>query len=138
MKTLASTLLIPSLLTLSGCGSLQPGPTETDGVCVAVTYGSDRLADVHVRLHGSATGPVLAQAISSTDGIARFDPMPSPQPDEYFVSLCSLSDGGWILDAKYLKPDVSGLKLKPLAEGDVHSIRLPRGAVRSLTPINHR
>ncbi|EMI15339.1 signal peptide protein [Rhodopirellula maiorica SM1] len=137
MKTLASVLLIPAILAFSGCGGLDSGPTDSDSAGVAVTYRSDPLADVHVRLHGSATGPVLAAAISSTDGIARFEHMPSPQPDEYFVSLCSLSDGGWILDAKYLKPSDSGLKLKSLATGEVQPIELPRSAVRPLTPINH-
>jgi len=137
VKTLTSILLISSTVTLTGCGGRDSNPAVTDGLGVAVSYRSDPLADVHVRLHGSATGPVLAQAISSTDGIAHFAETPHPQPDEYFVSLCSLGDGGWILDAKYLKPTDSGLKLKPLAEGDVQSIRLPRGAVRPLTPIDH-
>ncbi|TWU20662.1 hypothetical protein Pla52o_45410 [Novipirellula galeiformis] len=137
MKTLVSILLVSSTVTFTGCGGWDSNPTVTDGLGVAVSYRSDPLTDVHVRLHGSATGPILAEAVSSTDGIARFAETPLPQPDEYFVSLSSLGDGGWILDAKYLKPTDSGLKLKSLATDDPQQIKLPRGAVRPLTPTHH-
>lgn len=138
MKFAFKKLLIASTLSVIGCGSGNPSSSDDDGPAVAVMYQSDPLADVHVRLHAEPTGAVIAQAISSADGIARFAETPSPEPSAYFVSLASLGDGGWILDTKYLKPADSGMKLKPLADNDRQRIELPRGAVRPLEPNNRR
>ncbi|MEM6366463.1 MAG: hypothetical protein AAF745_18700, partial [Planctomycetota bacterium] len=49
----------------SGCGGQPSTSAPTDGPQVKVVYGTDPLADVEVRLHATATGPVIAQTISS-------------------------------------------------------------------------
>ncbi|MGB7328846.1 MAG: hypothetical protein WBD31_28465 [Rubripirellula sp.] len=115
-----------------GCGDAGPDNDPSSGQGVAVIYESDLLADVQVRLHASPTGPIIAQAISASDGVARFTETPSPEPDQYFVSLASVSDGGWMLDAKFLGAD-NGIQLNPLATHAGQRIELPRGAVRLLT-----
>ncbi|MCG8648935.1 MAG: hypothetical protein MI861_03835, partial [Pirellulales bacterium] len=67
---------------------------------VRVMYQGQPLGDVQVRLHETRGGPVLAQSISRQDGNAYFTQLPSPEPPKYFITVESLSDGGWILNAK--------------------------------------
>ncbi len=138
MKTITPRFLTASVILIAGCGDAGPVASAPDGPGVAVIYESSPLADVQVRLHASPTGPVIAQGVSAANGTARFAETPTPEPSEYFVSLASLGDGGWILDAKYLEPADSGIKLKPLATTDGQRIEIPRGAVRPLTPNNRR
>ncbi len=138
MKIAFNTSVIVFTLAMIGCGSGDEARTEPGGPSVAVSYQAGPLADVEVCLHATSTGPVLAKAISASDGRARFADLPSPEPTEYFVSLQSLGDGGWILDSKFAAAANSGFRLKPLAGNDPQNIDLPRGAVRPLAPTNRR
>ena len=133
---LATTLTAGLSAALVGCGG--SGGDSANGPGIAVIYESDPLADVQVRLHDGPDGPVLTQAVSATDGVARFADVPSPEPDRYHVSLASIGDGGWILDPQYLKPADSGLTLHPLATAAIQQIKLPSGAVRPLLTTNRR
>ncbi|TWT73313.1 hypothetical protein [Allorhodopirellula solitaria] len=127
-------LSLPALLVFVAAGCEGDLPvSDPNGPSVLVTYQSQPLADVQVCLHESASGPVLAQAVSAADGQATFREIPAPEPSEYSVSLQSLSDGGWILDPKYTNPAKSLVRLAPLGDGDPQTIELPRGAVRPLT-----
>ena len=131
MKPLAACVLA-TMLMIAGCGDGGAGTQPVDGPGVMIRYQSKPLADVQVRLHAEASGPPVAQAVSASDGVARFAGIPSPEPEEYFVSLASLGDGGWMLDTKYLKPADSGFTLKPLSSDARQRIEIPRGAVRLL------
>lgn len=124
--------VLGTMLMIAGCSDGGPGMQPVDGPGVMIRYQSKPLADVQVRLHAEASGPPIAQAVSAADGVARFADIPSPEPDEYFVSLASLGDGGWMLDTKYLNPADSGFTLKPLSSDDRQRIEIPRGAVRTL------
>ncbi len=138
MKTSFNACLIASMFSVVGCGPGDTARSEPNGPSVAVSYQSDPLADVEVSLHATSTGPALAKAISASDGRAHFADVPSPEPTQYFVSLQSQSDGGWILDSKFAAAANSGFRLKPLAGNDQQTIELPRGAVRPLTPNTQR
>jgi hypothetical protein len=120
------------LVVSTGCGSHGTAGPIADAPRVTVVYESNPLADVHVRLLASMTGPELAQAITSADGHAHFPSLPSPEPDQYFVSLESSGDGGWILDTKFADAGKNGLTLRPFSEASQQQIELPRNAVRSL------
>lgn len=137
MKNSIKAYLALTALVIAGCGSGDRSRSGSSGPSVAVSYQSDPLPDVEVSLHATPTGPALAKAISASDGRAHFANVPSPEPTEYFVSLQSLGDGGWILDSKFAATN-SGVRLKPLANHDQQTIELPRGAVRPLTPNNRR
>ncbi len=132
MRNLIHTSFIASLLAVFGCGSSATTNPEPSGPSVSVSYQSGPLADVEVSLHATSTGPSIAKAVSASDGRANFPDVPSPEPAEYFVSLQSLGDGGWILDQKFAGAD-NGLRIKPLADNQQQKIKLPRGAVRPLT-----
>jgi len=138
VKLIVSVSLLASAIVIAGCGGTDSGAIPSTGPSVAVIYESNPLADVQVRLHAGPTGPVITQSISAADGTARFSGVPSPEPDEYFVSLESLSDGGWMLDAKYSQAADSGMTLKPLVTNDGQRIEIPSGAVRSLNINNRR
>lgn len=137
MKMSFHSCLIVLTLAITGCGNRDTRQTQTSGPSVAVSYESQPLADVEVSLHATSTGLAIAKAISTSDGRAYFTEVPSPEPAEYFVSLQSLSDGGWILNSKYSATNC-GLRLKPLAINEQQKIELPRGAVRPLTPLQRR
>lgn len=118
---------------VAGCGDDAALPTPT-GPAVLVQYQSEPLADVHVRLLASTGGPVLSQAITQSDGQARFIDLPSPEPEVYFVSIESVGDGGWMLNRKVTDRTTASLRLKPLAENPLQSIDLPLGSVQPLHP----
>lgn len=114
-------------LATSGCGE---SPADVSGApLVQVLYQGKPLSDVQVRLHESRGGPVLAQSVSQTDGNAYFTEVPSPEPTEYFVTVESLGDGGWILDAKACEEITA---LKSLENEPKQRIEIPDGAVKAL------
>lgn len=113
-----------------GCGGDRSA--ELEGRSVLVSFGNDPLADVQVNLHDSSAGPVISSAVTDGAGIARFAELPNPEPEQYWVSLISISDGGWILDNKYLEAQASGLQLGPIEGFERQTIRLPSDAVRPL------
>ncbi|SMP64236.1 hypothetical protein SAMN06265222_108190 [Neorhodopirellula lusitana] len=121
------------LATLVGCDSDGPSTAAMDSPHVQVLYQDGPLPDVCVRLHETQEGPVLAQAISQHDGRARFTELPSPAPDQYFVSMESVSDGGWLLDSKITQAKQNAIRLDSFTQSPQQTIQLPRGAVRSLT-----
>jgi hypothetical protein len=77
---------------------------------------------------------MVAKAVSGIDGQVDFVDLPSPEPDEYFVSLQSLGDGGWILDPQFASATESGLRLQAIDTNNRQTIDLPSGVVRSLDP----
>src|SRR5690606_25709283 len=101
-------------------------------------YQSRPLADVLVRLHGSESGPVLAQAVSTSDGRASFHSVPDPEPGEYCVSLQSLGNGDWILDGEYGQAANRLVRLAPFADHHQQTIELPPSAVHPLAPAKRR
>jgi len=121
---------ILAAVVMTGCSENRQPVAASSGHHVVVMYQADPLADVHVRLYATPDGPVLAEAISAMNGHVHFDRLPSPQPAEYFVSLESISDGGWMLDSKFGKAATSALRLKSLDEKTSQQLTLPRGAVR--------
>ncbi len=127
-----SSLGILVCLAIAGCGGDDPASPDFTGPRVTITYDSAPLADVQIRLHATQSGSSLAYAVSAADGIARFPQLPVPEPTEYFVSLESIGDGGWILDQKFTTTSTSGIRLKPLVDNASQQIALPRGAVRPL------
>lgn len=126
-------LLASCLCVVVGCGDDAASPIST-GPVVLVQYQSEPLADVHVRLLSSASGPVLTQAITQRNGQAIFVDLPSPEPEAYFVSLESVGDGGWILNPKITDRAIAPLRLKPLTDNPLQSIQLPPGSVQPLHP----
>lgn len=122
-----------SLAALVGCGEADFAPPPDDSPAVKVMFQSSPLADVHVRLHASPDGPAIVQAITGADGRALFGDVPSPEPDQYHVSLESISDGGWMLDPKVIAPTLDSLRLGPLSQNQTQAIDLPPRAVRSLS-----
>ena len=133
---------LPAIVVLfiaaTGCGDDGTAVSLADLPRVTVIYESHPLADVHVRLRASTTGPELAHAITSTDGHAHFPSLPSPEPDQYFISLESSGDGGWILDPKFTDAGKNGLTLRQFSDVSQKQIELPRNAVRSLEPGGRR
>ena len=121
-----------AIAVLAGCDGPIDGADPTGGSTVRVLYDDAPLADVVVRLHAAAGGPVLDQAISAADGLAVFTHLPSPEPAGYEVSIMSAGDGGWIMDPKVTERFTATLRLEPFAQNKAQSIRLPRGAVRVL------
>ncbi len=135
MKTIVATMAALFCGTIAGCSdALPPAPPE-DAPSIKVVYQSDPVANVHVQLHGTENGPIVARAITSADGKARFVDLPDPQPAEYFVSLESVSDGGWILDPKLMQRFTKTQRLKPLTQKSTQSIELPP---RSIQPLQHK
>lgn len=74
MKIAFNTSVIVFTLAMIGCGSGDEARTEPGGPSVAVSYQAGPLADVEVCLHATSTGPVLAKAISASDGRAVCGP----------------------------------------------------------------
>ncbi len=125
-----------AILMLAGCDAV---PTEVDAdgrPTVRVIYEGNPLADVVVRLHAVAGGPVVDQSISDAEGQAAFRQLPTPEPAAYQVSLLSASDGGWLMDPKLTERFTTDLRLKPFAQNPSQLIELPRGIVRVLSPRN--
>ncbi len=96
MKTFVATMAALICGTIAGCSDALSPPPPEDAPAITVVYQSDPVANVHLQLHESENGPIVARAITSADGKARFVNLPNPQPTEYFVSLESVSEGGWI------------------------------------------
>ena len=120
-----------------GCGSTSV-VDETRSPIVMVDYDGHPLADVHVRLHDSSGGSIVAQAITRDDGQAVFSDLPSPEPAKYFVSLESVGDGGWILDTHLIERHHDALELSPFMDLRIQRIVLPPRSVQSLTPNTKR
>lgn len=137
MRILHRCFAVPWAIAMIGCNGDHESPAP-HAPAVLLSYQSGPLADVQVRLHESESGPVLAQAVSASDGRASFHIVPDPEPSAYFVSMQSIGDGGWILDAKYGEASKSHVRLAPLAAHDQQTIELPRGAVRPLMPTRRR
>lgn len=120
---------------LAGIGCDSPAvPVISDAPKITVSYAGNPLADVHVRLHDSPGGPVIAQAVSDDAGHATFDELPVPEPAHYFVSMESVGDGGWILDAKMLQRENAARQWPPFATTPIQRIELPPGSVKTLSP----
>ncbi|KAA1258452.1 hypothetical protein LF1_09720 [Rubripirellula obstinata] len=129
MMVAAIGILLPCLI--AGC---EPIPEESDveSERVVIRYQGRPLADVRVGLHGDRNGPVLSQAITDDNGQAVFRDLPSPEPSPYFVTLESVSDGGWILDSRVIKRSRTKLELPPFSSQLVQEIELPSGSVKPL------
>lgn len=98
-----------------------------------MVYSDDPVADVEIRLLSAPDGQVLARASTQADGRAHISP-PSPEPDEYFVAMESLGDGGWVLRPSVVTPLMKQIRLRPFADQPVQQIVLPNGAIKALTP----
>lgn len=118
--------------TIAGCGDGVPPPPPDDAPAILVVYRSGPVVDVQVQLHESPSGPIIAQAITSADGKARFAQLPDPQPREYCVTLESVGDGSWILDPRIMQRFTQTLRIKPLTQNSSQSIELPARSIQSL------
>lgn len=125
-------LLLGSLLA-SGCADSSSHADFSGQPFVRVVYQGQPLGDVQVRLHETLEGPVLAQSISHQDGNAYFAEVPSPEPPKYFVTVESISDGGWILDAKACQEISKSISLEPLESSPEQRIEIPKGAIQQLS-----
>lgn len=105
---------------------------DEPSVSVTILYEGMPLANVNVRLHDGLDGPMLAQSITRDDGRALIANVPSPEPDQYFVSLESISDGGWILDSRAIQRSGSVFKLMPFREKPQQEIELPPRSIKPL------
>jgi hypothetical protein len=117
-----------------GCGSDAASPTRTDAPAVAVMFQGDPLAGVQVTLSDGSTESPLATAVTGDDGKAYFTELPSPEPEQYRVSLESLGTGGWMLDPKVVEPFCETHLLDPLRRASPQQLVLPPRAVRPLDP----
>lgn len=117
---------------LTGCESDLPLPPPDDAPTITVMFESDPVADIEVKLHESGNGPAIVRSVTSTDGKARFVDVPDPEPAEYFVSLESASDGGWILDQDVTQRLTRKLRLKPLNQESSQTIELPSRSIKPL------
>ncbi|TWT50918.1 hypothetical protein Pla22_36610 [Rubripirellula amarantea] len=129
-----SLALSPALLLLcifSGCGSPETG-TSTSNASVSVRYQGQPIADVVVRLHSELNGPPLTQAITDASGNASQFQLPSPEPPKYFVTLESVSDGGWILDLNAIERTGIVLELSSFNLNPIQNIELPPQSVQPL------
>ncbi len=132
-----SCVLFCSCVVAIGCGQ-SGSQMHVDGApTVRVMYQGKPLGDIQVRLHANHGGPVLAQAISQQNGNAYFPDVPSPEPDKYFVTLESLGDGGWMLDAAACESLTETSQLNALQSSPSQRIEIPNGAVAPL-PIPRR
>lgn len=122
-------LCVLGFVVIGGCEAESP---HDESAIVTVLYDGKPLADVSVRLHDRIDGPPLTQAITQDNGEARLPNIPSPEPAEYFVSLESFSDGGWILDPRATQRSGNALKLKSFAERLHQEIELPANSVKPL------
>lgn len=126
------------LIVLLGCQTRSTTPDDSASPSILIVYEGDPLANVHVRLRESEHSPVLAQAISDIDGVATFTELPSPEPSAYCVSMESVSDGGWILDAKVVEKFTRPIRLNPFAVNSRHTIEIPKRSVISLNATPRR
>jgi len=116
----------------AGCGgqtTLQPA----SGPGIRFLCEGAPVANLHVRLHISPDEPFLAQGITTDDGIVRFNKLPQPPPELWYVALESVGDGGWMLDPQYATPGKSGLTVTTLDEAQPPTVELPKVAMRSLS-----
>lgn len=128
---LSGTIL--GLTLLAGCINSERTAGSDSPAGIAVTYQDSPVAGLEIWLLDSPNGRVVSRSITLSDGIARFDP-PSQEPEEYFVSLESLGDGGWVLQPRVVAPFIEQTTLKPFAVKPVQSIELPASAIRILSP----
>jgi len=116
----------------TGCGgqtTLQPA----SGPGIRFLCEGAPVASLHVRLHASPDETFLVQGITTDDGIVRFNKLPQPPPELWYVALESVGDGGWMLDARYATPGTSDLTVTALDEAQPPTIELPKEAMRSLS-----
>ena len=121
-----------------GCSESDASGDVSGAPFVHVEYEGQPLANVQVFLRGSRSGPVLAQSISRQDGNAYFTQLPSPEPSKYFVTVESLGDGGWILDADACQQLTESTFLQSLTSSPVQRIELPDGAVHPIYSSSRR
>ncbi|MEO1616903.1 MAG: hypothetical protein AAFV88_13690 [Planctomycetota bacterium] len=119
-------------IALCGCSDSTPGSNHPDGPLVRVMYQGKPLGDVQVMLHASKGSPVIAQSISRQDGNAYFTEVPSPEPPEYYVTVESVGDGGWMLDPKACQQLSKSISLQSLESSPQQQLEIPNGAVRPL------
>ena len=133
IKTIPLSILV-SLLAIVGCSD-SSSESANQSPTILLRYKGDPLANVRVQLHDSESGPVVAAAISDQAGQARFKQLSPPGGPQHFVSVESISDGGWILDPKLGKPATSGLSIPSFdsTSQQPHELDLPPSAVRLLT-----
>ena len=81
---------------------------------------------------------MLAQSVSRQNGNAYFVDVPSPEPQKYFVTVESLSDGGWMLDASACQKLSQSISLKALESSPGQRIEIPDGAVHPLSSPKRR
>ncbi|QDV66438.1 hypothetical protein Poly24_01240 [Rosistilla carotiformis] len=133
IKTISLSILV-SLLAIVGCSD-SSSESSNQSPTILLRYKGDPLANVRVQLHDSESGPVVAAAISDPTGQARFKQVSPSGGPQYFVSVESISDGGWILDPKLGDPATSGLSIPTFdsTSQQPHELDLPPSAVRLLT-----
>ena len=112
--TISSACVLLGSLLASGCSD-SSSPADISGQpFVRVLYQGQPLGDVQVKLHETLEGPALTHSISRQDGNAYFTQVPSPEPSRYFVTVESISDGGWILDSEACQKLSESISLEPL------------------------
>ena len=131
-------LFAASMVVMIGCSDVAISPDVSNAPSIQVLFDRQPLSDVQIQLRQSVDGEVLAQAITGLDGKARFAELPSSEPAQYVVTTESFSDGGWMLDPKFSKPQTSPLKALPLAAHPDQRIDLPPASVRMLDPNRRR
>lgn len=129
----AQVCFVLGCLLTCGCSESKSVADVSGQPYVRVIHQGQPLGDIQVRLHESQGGPVLAQSISRQDGKAHFAEVPSPEPSNYFVTVESISDGGWILDAKACKKLSQNTSLEAFESSREQRIEIPNGAVRPLS-----
>ncbi|WP_417748103.1 hypothetical protein [Rosistilla oblonga] len=133
IRTIPLSILV-SLLAIVGCSD-SSSESSNQSPTILLRYQGDPLASVRIQLHESESGPVVAAAISDRTGQARFKLLPPPGGAQYFVSVESISDGGWILDPTLGNSATSGLSIPSFdsTSQQPHELDLPPSAVRLLT-----
>lgn len=127
--------LLATLVPVLGCRDVAAPETAVGKV--QVVYDGEPVVDVQVRLHAIEGGPVVAQAVTDGQGMAPFMECPSPEPDAYFVSLESVSDGSWMLDPDVVQRAAAAWKLQPFATQPEQTLKLPPRSIQVLE-IAHR
>lgn len=132
------TLLLLGSVIAIGCGKSHSQADLSGAPYVSITHQGKPLPDVQVRLHEHAGGPVIVQSISRRDGNAYFTDVPAPEPAKYFVTVESISDGGWMLDSKACEELSKSVSLEPLESASSQQIEIPKHAVKILTSPKRR
>lgn len=140
----AKLVSLTMIMAIVGCTQGAGVTTSAVGPRVKVIYEGSPLADVQVSVYVDRTAakPIL-QGITNAEGIAVLLPIddgtsPGTSPGttgaetSLPVTLQSLGDGGWMLDAKLAELARGQLTLRISPSDPPPMIEIPRGGVKPL------